>query len=105
MAKKRTAATTDQGQLPGTTAPGSSTALAFPEAMPTQQCQTLHYEGWLTLRTPLTHGGDQSLGTTRLFRAQKTVCDDGVVRRIPVYSGNAFRGLLRIMAGAESEAG
>jgi len=58
----------------------------------------LHYEGWLTLRTPLLHGDSETLGNCRLFRSLKTVCEDGRVRRIPVYSGNAFRGKLRDLA-------
>lgn len=69
-----------------------------PNPSPPVSRQTLHYEGWLVLRSPLQHGGDKSFGTTRLFRAQKVVCPDGVVRRIPVYSGNAVRGLLRDIA-------
>lgn len=60
-----------------------------------------HYEGWFQLRTPLQHGGDESLGNVRLFRAQKTVCTDGKVRRIPIYSGNAIRGMLRDIAAAQ----
>jgi len=47
------------------------------------------------------HGGDEALGNTRLFRAQKTVCDDGKVRKIPIYSGNAIRGMLRDLAAAQ----
>lgn len=65
----------------------------------------VHYEGWIVLRTPLQHGGDRSFGTTRLFRAQKVVCEDergvGVVRKIPVYSGNAVRGVFRDLAAEQ----
>lgn len=44
------------------------------------------------------HAGGDSLGTTRLFRPQKTVCPDGKVRKLPVYSGNALRGIWRDIA-------
>lgn len=70
----------------------------MPSHQPTRDYQ---YEGWLVLRTPLQHGGDVSHGTTRLFRSQKVVCDDGVVRRVPVYSGNAVRGMLRDIAAGQ----
>lgn len=63
--------------------------------------KSYHYEGWLTLRTPLMHGGDTSLGTTRLFRSQKTVCTDGKVRKLPIYSGNALRGVFRDIAAEQ----
>lgn len=53
------------------------------------------------LRTPLQHSDGEALGNVRLFRSQKTVCADGVVRRMPVYSGNAFRGMLRDIAARQ----
>lgn len=63
------------------------------------QTKTVHYEGWLVLRTPLQHGADTNLGTTRLFRSQKMVGTGGEVHRVPVYSGNAVRGMMRDIAG------
>lgn len=63
--------------------------------------KTIHYEGWVTLRTPLQHGADQNLGTTRLFRSQKVVGTGGEVHRLPVYSGNAIRGMFRDIAAAQ----
>lgn len=53
------------------------------------------------MRTPLQHGDGEALGNVRLFRSQKTVCADGVVRRVPIYSGNAFRGMLRDIAARQ----
>lgn len=47
------------------------------------------------------HGGDERLGNVSLFRAQKTICADGRVRRLPVYSGNAVRGMLRDIAAKQ----
>jgi hypothetical protein len=67
----------------------------------TQPKRDYNYEGWLALRTPLLHGDGEALGNVRLFRAQKMVCSDGAVRRIPVYSGNAFRGILRDIAARQ----
>ena len=73
---------------------------AEPQAeQPKPANRTVHYEGWLVLRTPLQHGADINLGTTRLFRSQKMVGTGGEVNRIPVYSGNAIRGMLRDIAG------
>lgn len=61
----------------------------------------VHYEGWIVLRTPLQHGGNESFGTTRLFRSQKMICADGELRKIPVYSGNAVRGMFRDIAAGQ----
>lgn len=84
--------------------PAAKTASApaeFPGAKPTGKRIDLYYEGWLTLRTPLMHGDGETLGNIRLFRSQKMVCADGRVRSIPVYSGNAFRGMLRDIAAQQ----
>lgn len=63
--------------------------------------QDYQYQGLLTLATPMHHGGDEVLGTTRPFRTLKRACSDGKVRRIPFYAGNALRGVLRDHAAKE----
>lgn len=50
--------------------------------------------GTLTLTSSMIHGGDETLGTTRLFRSKGWV-HDGRVIEIPVVSGNALRGIWR----------
>jgi len=50
--------------------------------------------GTFELASSLIHGGDETLGTTRLFRTKGWVWDDRVIQ-IPVVSGNALRGIWR----------
>lgn len=53
-----------------------------------------HVIGTLELASSLVHGGDESLGTTKLFRTKGWVFEGDLVR-IPVMSGNAIRGMWR----------
>lgn len=64
-----------------------TTATATP-AVPTQVAGT-----W-TLASSLLHGGDETLGTTKLFRTKGMIYDGRKVQ-IPVVSGNAVRGIWR----------
>jgi CRISPR type IV-associated protein Csf2 len=50
--------------------------------------------GTWTLASSLLHGGEESLGTTRLFRTEGVIVDGRRVP-IPVVSGNAIRGMWR----------
>lgn len=49
------------------------------------------------LQSPLSHFGDERLGTMQVARTNKFKVDDEFID-IPVYSGNAFRGLFRRIA-------
>lgn len=51
--------------------------------------------GTWTLTGSLIHGGDETLGTTRLFRTKGFITAEGRKIRLPVVSGNALRGLWR----------
>jgi CRISPR type IV-associated protein Csf2 len=53
-----------------------------------------HVIGTLELASSLVHGGDETLGTTKLFRSKGWVFEGDLVR-IPVMSGNAIRGMWR----------
>lgn len=53
-----------------------------------------HIVGTWTLTSSMIHGGDEVLGTTRLFRSKGFIVDGRKVR-IPVVSGNALRGVWR----------
>lgn len=50
--------------------------------------------GTWTLTSSMIHGGDVTLGTTRLFRSKGFIVDGRKVR-IPIVSGNALRGVWR----------
>lgn len=50
--------------------------------------------GTLELASSLIHGGDETLGTTRLFRSKGMIVE-GEKRDVPVVSGNAIRGIWR----------
>lgn len=50
--------------------------------------------GTWTLASSMIHGGDETLGTTRLFRSKSFICDGRKVQ-IPTVSGNAIRGIWR----------
>jgi hypothetical protein len=52
------------------------------------------WEGTITVLTPLAHNSDEPLGVDTKFRRIKYFVD-GKGMEIPVYSGNAFRGILR----------
>jgi hypothetical protein len=56
--------------------------------------QSYHIHGFVELLAPLSHGGDTE-GTIRMLRREKFRQPDGTYERVPVYSGNAFRGQLR----------
>lgn len=51
----------------------------------------------LELQSPLSHFGDERLGTMQIARTNKFKVDDEFID-VPVYSGNAFRGLFRRIA-------
>ena len=54
----------------------------------------LKYDVTMVLQSPLAHNDEQALSTTTPFRKLKLVVD-GKPLDVPVYTGNAFRGLLR----------
>ena len=62
----------------------TATPQAFPE----------HVLGTWTLLSSMVHGGDETLGTTKLFRTKGWI-HDGRRIRLPVVSGNAVRGIWR----------
>lgn len=71
--------------------------MTAPAAAPTSTFPSQVAGTW-TLASSLVHGGDETLGTTKLFRTKGLVVDDGTgprVVQIPVVSGNALRGLWR----------
>jgi hypothetical protein len=58
------------------------------------------YTGIITLLAPLSHNSDESLGVDTKFRRVKYFVDgEGV--EIPIYSGNAIRGILRRLAAKD----
>jgi CRISPR type IV-associated protein Csf2 len=52
------------------------------------------YEGTITAMSSIAHGGETK-STTQILRREKVVAPDGSVVSIPIYSGNAMRGILR----------
>lgn len=46
-------------------------------------------------QSPLTHGADTKAGNATLFRRISVLTDTGGVLSLPIYSGNAIRGMLR----------
>lgn len=56
-----------------------------------------HVMGTWTLLSSMVHGGDETLGTTRLFRTKGWV-HEGRRIQLPVISGNAIRGIWRRMS-------
>lgn len=52
------------------------------------------FSGIITLLSPLAHNSDESCGTDTKFRRMK-ILHDGKTLQIPIYSGNALRGILR----------
>jgi len=53
-----------------------------------------NWRGTITLLSPLSHNDDVALGTDAKFRRLK-VLSGGRSEQVPVYSGNAYRGILR----------
>lgn len=53
-----------------------------------------HVVGTWTLTSSMIHGGDETLGTTKLFRSKGWI-HEGRLIRLPVVSGNAVRGIWR----------
>ena len=45
--------------------------------------------------SPLAHGADTKAGNATLFRRQRVMMADGKVAELPIFSGNAFRGMMR----------
>jgi hypothetical protein len=63
----------------------------------------MHNDNWrgqITLLAPLSHNDDVSLGTDTKFR-RLTMLVDGRPEKVPVYSGNAYRGILRRLAARD----
>ena len=52
------------------------------------------YNVSMILQSPLSHNDEQALSTTTPFRKMKIMVD-GDPMDVPVYTGNAFRGVLR----------
>lgn len=61
---------------------------------------TSKYDGRIILTAPLSHNGDTPASTETLIRRERLVTRGGEIEEIPVYSGNAFRGILRRLAAA-----
>jgi hypothetical protein len=63
----------------------------------------MHNDNWrgtITLLSPLSHNDDVTLGTDAKFR-RLTMLVDGRPEKVPVYSGNACRGILRRLAARD----
>jgi hypothetical protein len=58
------------------------------------------WEGIVTVKSPMSHNSDESMGTDTKFR-RVGLLHNGKVVRIPVYSGNAFRGIFRRIAAKQ----
>lgn len=57
--------------------------------------QTISYEGIVTALTSISHNGGEANGNIMSFRREKRVQPDGRVADVPIFSGNAMRGILR----------
>lgn len=57
--------------------------------------RTYQLDGVVTALSSISHGGGESNGVTAQLRREKFVQPNGAVERIPVISGNSFRGILR----------
>lgn len=60
----------------------------------------LHVKGSLTLLSSLQHGGDETLGTVKLFRTKGFITAGGQKLQLPMMSGNGIRGMWRRHAAA-----
>ena len=58
------------------------------------------WSGIITCLSPLSHNDDINLGTDTKYRRMKMQTQDGI-EDIPIYSGNAYRGILRRIAAAD----
>lgn len=58
------------------------------------QRQSYRFEGVVTALSSISHIGD-SFGNESLLRREKVIQPDGRVEQVPIFSGNAMRGLLR----------
>lgn len=58
------------------------------------------WEGIVTAMAPMSHNSDETLGTDTKFR-RVGIIHQGKVVRVPVYSGNAFRGIFRRIAAKQ----
>lgn len=58
------------------------------------------FEGTITILSPLAHNSDESAGTDTKFRRMSIFCEKKRME-IPVYSGNAFRGIFRRLAARQ----
>lgn len=65
----------------------------------------IFYKGTITTLSPLSHNSDESFGTDTKFRRMKISIKDEEGKKkfteIPIYSGNAFRGILRRIAAKQ----
>lgn len=59
-----------------------------------QGTKNYRYDGVMTALSSVAHGGETK-STTQVLRAEKVVTPDGKVATVPIYSGNALRGILR----------
>lgn len=57
--------------------------------------KTYQLDGIVTALSSISHGGGEMNGITAQLRREKFVQPDGTVERIPIISGNSFRGVLR----------
>jgi CRISPR type IV-associated protein Csf2 len=64
------------------------------EAQTQPETKNYRYEGTVTALSSICHGGETK-STTQVLRREKVVTLDGSVVSIPIYSGNALRGILR----------
>lgn len=64
------------------------------------EAKTVVYDGTISTLSPLAHNSDESLGVDTKFRRIQTIHDSKAIK-VPVYSGNAFRGILRRLAAKQ----
>lgn len=55
----------------------------------------------ITTLAPMSHNSDESVGIDTKFRRMEMFCGDHGLIPVPVYSGNAFRGILRRIAARQ----
>lgn len=60
----------------------------------------MKYDGTITLLSALSHNSDESLGTDTKFRRIGIIHNNKTLR-IPIYSGNAYRGIMRRVAAKQ----
>lgn len=64
------------------------------ETTKTTTTKNYRYDGIMTALSSVSHGGETK-STTQVLRNEKVVTPTGAIATVPIYSGNALRGILR----------